>query len=186
MFDDVADIVGGSPVPHVCRFRISPLLAAEPGDMVAIYRVPNVAPHEYTNYVDVDHAEAEDNEKGRRVVFEPVNLPEEEDFYQFQYVRGGNQGCRIDDFTIAEINPKRPLLAERFQLCSLVLVLLLMAIIKNQRNCRIGAWRVHTLPKEVGHCLCGKGRREEQIKHGRGRKEHNRGGFFHARQVDGS
>lgn len=91
VFDDVADIVGDDPVPHVCRFRISPLLRAEPGDMVAIYRVPNVAPHEYTNYVDVDHTEAEDHDKGRRVVFDPVNLPKEEDFYQFQYVRGGNQ-----------------------------------------------------------------------------------------------
>ena len=93
VFDDVADIVGDDPVPHVCRFRISPLLRAEPGDMVAIYRVPNVAPHEHTNYVDVDHTEAEDHDKGRRVVFDPENLPSEEDFYQFQYVREGNQGC---------------------------------------------------------------------------------------------
>ena len=97
VFEDVADIMGHDPVPHVCRFRISPLLRAEPGDMVAIYRVPNVAPHEYTNYVDVDHTEAEDNDKGRRVVFDPVNLPSEEDFYQFQYVRGGNQGCDLID-----------------------------------------------------------------------------------------
>ena len=97
VFDDVADIVGDDPVPHICRFRISPLLRAEPGDLVAIYRVPNVAPHEYTNYVDVDHTEAEDHDKGRRVVFDPANLPVEEDFYQFQYVRGGNQGCGFID-----------------------------------------------------------------------------------------
>jgi hypothetical protein len=91
VFHDVADMIGPDDVEHVCVFSLSPLLNAREGDRVALYRVPNVAPHEYTHFVAVDPADIPEDGVNCVVVFKADNVPREEDFYQFQYVRADNQ-----------------------------------------------------------------------------------------------
>ncbi len=91
VFHNVSDIVGPMTSDHVCSFSLSPLLKAEDGDTVAFYRVTNPAPHEFTNCVQVDPDAMPADGKRGSVTFGADNVPRQEDFYQFQYVRDGTQ-----------------------------------------------------------------------------------------------
>jgi len=57
------------------------------GDRVCLYKLPYLQPHEYVAYVWTKMSE----DKTMMVKFSVSTLPKEEDFYQFQYLKGDNQ-----------------------------------------------------------------------------------------------
>jgi len=69
-----------------CRYTLTPGLEAGHGDRIALYRLPYLQPHEYVGYVWTKITQ----EAEMQVVFPHKSLPKEEDFYQFQYLKGDN------------------------------------------------------------------------------------------------
>jgi len=57
------------------------------GDRVCLYKLPYLQPHEYVAYVWAKHGP----DNTITVKFPVLTLPKEEDFYQFQYLKGDNQ-----------------------------------------------------------------------------------------------
>ena len=58
------------------------------GDRICLYKLPYLQPHEYVAYV---WTKVSEEEKTLMVNFSVSVLPKEEDFYQFQYLKGDNQ-----------------------------------------------------------------------------------------------
>ena len=58
------------------------------GDRICLYKLPYLQPHEYVSYV---WTKVSEEEKTLMVNFSVSVLPKEEDFYQFQYLKGDNQ-----------------------------------------------------------------------------------------------
>jgi hypothetical protein len=70
----------------VCRYTLTSGISPGPGDRVALYRLPYLQPHEYVAYVWTKILPEQEME----VTFVCSLLPKEEDFYQFQYLKGDN------------------------------------------------------------------------------------------------
>ncbi len=86
VFPDVADSYDNCADLRCCFTPSSDLLEADSpfsstGDRVGIYRVPQIAPSEHVASRPVNMGE-------REVVFPAAELPGEDDFYQYQYLRG--------------------------------------------------------------------------------------------------
>ena len=58
------------------------------GDRICLYKLPYLQPHEYVSHV---WTRVSEEEKTLTVNFSVSVLPKEEDFYQFQYLKGDNQ-----------------------------------------------------------------------------------------------
>ena len=86
MFNDIRD-----SYPLDLDLELSYTLTAfiQPGhgDRICLYKLPYLQPHEYVAYVWTKVSE----EKTLTVKFSVSVLPKEEDFYQFQYLKGDNQ-----------------------------------------------------------------------------------------------
>ena len=67
----------------VCRYTLTPGIEPGHGDRVALFRLPYLQPHEYVAYFWTQVQQME-------VTFTQSVLPNEEDFYQFQYLKGDN------------------------------------------------------------------------------------------------
>ena len=70
----------------VCRYTLTPGIEPGHGDRVALFRLPYLQPHEYVAYVWTQVQ----TEQQMEVTFTQSVLPNEEDFYQFQYLKGDN------------------------------------------------------------------------------------------------
>ena len=70
----------------VCRYTLTSGISPGHGDRVALYRLPYLQPHEYVAYVWTKILPEQEME----VTFICSLLPKEEDFYQFQYLKGDN------------------------------------------------------------------------------------------------
>jgi len=86
IFNDIAD---SYPIDLdlVCRYTLTPGIEPGHGDRVALYRLPYLQPHEYVAYVWTKVQ----SEQELEVTFPLSTLPKEEDFYQFQYLKGDNK-----------------------------------------------------------------------------------------------
>merc|ERR1712029_807373 len=99
VFEDVADSYPNDS-DIVCNFVMCDEVAGgvAGGDKVGIFRVPFVDPHDVITTMDIE-GEAVDTRTS--VTFKAAQVPKEEDFYQFQYLR--------DTFT-TDNKPKREVL----------------------------------------------------------------------------
>jgi len=70
----------------VCSYTLTAGIEPGHGDRVALYRLPYLQPHEYVAYVWTKIQPEQEME----VTFARSVLPKEEDFYQFQYLKGDN------------------------------------------------------------------------------------------------
>ena len=68
-------------------YTLTPFIQPGHGDRVCLYKLPYLQPHEYVAYVWTKMSE----DKTMMVKFSVSTLPKEEDFYQFQYLKGDNQ-----------------------------------------------------------------------------------------------
>jgi len=85
IFEDIADsyLVSGD---LVCSYSLTPGLEPGHGDRVGLYRLPFLQPHESVCYVWAAVGQGLQH----KVTFKASRLPRQEDFYQFQYLRGDN------------------------------------------------------------------------------------------------
>ena len=64
-------------------------LSSSTSDRIGLYKVPNFQPHEYVAFRWV-HEAKQNGKDVHFLVFNACNVPKEEDFYQFQYLRTEN------------------------------------------------------------------------------------------------
>jgi len=64
-------------------------LSSSTSDRIGLYKVPNFQPHEYVAFRWV-HEAKQNGKDVNFLVFNASNVPKEEDFYQFQYLRTEN------------------------------------------------------------------------------------------------
>ena len=76
----------------ICRFTYNiDTATGKTSDRIGLYRVPFFAPHEYLAFAWV--SDAKDSTDGNFIVsFMASDLPKEEDFYQFQFLRTDQNG----------------------------------------------------------------------------------------------
>jgi len=85
IFNDIEDYYP-LDLDLICRYTLTPGLEPGHGDRVALYKLPYLQPQEYVAYVWSKIPTDRDAE----VSFASSILPKEEDFYQFQYLKGDN------------------------------------------------------------------------------------------------
>lgn len=68
-------------------YTLTPFIQSGHGDRICLYKLPYLQPHEYVAYVWTNVSE----DKTLSAKFSVSVLPKEEDFYQFQYLKGDNQ-----------------------------------------------------------------------------------------------
>ena len=77
----------------ICKFTYNfdvPPMTSMTSDRVGFYRVPYFNPHEYLAFQWVSDAIKSEDNQNFMVTFKAADLPKEEDFYQFQFLRTEN------------------------------------------------------------------------------------------------
>jgi len=85
IFNDIAESYSWD-LDLVCRYTLTPCIEPGHGDRVALYRLPYLQPHEYVAFMWTGAVAP--GQIHCEVVIPSANLPREEDFFQFQYLRG--------------------------------------------------------------------------------------------------
>jgi hypothetical protein len=85
IFEDLADSYPAAS-DLSCSYSLTPGLQQGHGDRVALYRLPFLQPHESVAYVWAGAGPGAEH----TVIFPAAKLPLQEDYYQFQYLRGDN------------------------------------------------------------------------------------------------